>query len=143
MWAGIALAGAVQLATPWVGARATTAMAPGREHWYVGLEDGRLHVRREGGGAQPAMVGPMYLWWVPSPWWWRMGLVPEVGWGPSKFVVLPMWVPLVGLGAAAWRLRRARDPAPGRCAGCGYDLAGSRGAVCPERGRADAPAARA
>jgi hypothetical protein len=66
-------------------------------------------------------------WWIGE---WKVGPVVRGAW-------VPLWMPLLPVGAAtglAWLGgRRAR---PGCCAGCGYDLRGLTGGVCPECGEA-------
>ena len=54
-------------------------------------------------------------------------------WGYS--VRLPLWMPLVALAiptAILWY--RDRQPKPGHCQQCGYDLTGNESGVCPECG---------
>jgi len=82
-------------------------------------------------------------------WWPRFheeaGAAPVFRIGPAPAVLppaaryrsikVPLWMlaaPLV-LGVAWVALRRWRTP-PGHCRGCGYDLRGTPGSVCPECG---------
>lgn len=85
-----------------------------------------------------AFAQPTVTWWSFDAGWHRMG------WTPIKsvyFVLMPIWVPTIGvalLGAACgWYARRTRVRArAGKCADCGYALAGlATFAVCPECGR--------
>ncbi len=56
--------------------------------------------------------------------------------GSEVAVDLPLW-PLAGVGVIAsyFGLRGLRWGRTGRCRGCGYELAGLNGGVCPECGR--------
>lgn len=54
--------------------------------------------------------------------------------GSARFLVVPMWVPLVLIvvpSLIAWRSTRRR---PGHCRKCQYDLTGNVSGVCPECG---------
>ncbi|GMU20715.1 MAG: hypothetical protein AMXMBFR13_08110 [Phycisphaerae bacterium] len=57
-----------------------------------------------------------------------------------RYYVLPLWIPVVGLGVAVVflmaRARRQhyRRKRSGLCQNCGYDLAGNTSGVCPECG---------
>lgn len=76
---------------------------------------------------------------------WRMLMLDAVA-GPrsvlaqqvaNKALVAPIVLLIVIVGGAALvvlRLRRRARSGPGRCRGCGYDLAGISG-PCPECGR--------
>lgn len=59
--------------------------------------------------------------------WFEIERSPRVG-----FVSVPLWAPLLALGALAWR-SRPRRVHPGCCQHCGYELRGVT--LCPECGR--------
>lgn len=86
-----------------------------------------------------------------------MRQVQRVSWGAARallweilrsllFVALPLAVAMTlawivgALDAAVERLRRPRPIPEGICIGCGYDLTGLSGAVCPECGQDQAEA---
>lgn len=97
-------------------------------------------------GHRPSYV-PQWLAsarWGPSSWgqewgWWFSAS--SAGWpGGGWFVSIPIWAPwavLVLFTARAWSAQPLTDEA---CRGCGYDLKGLGGAVCPECGKAGAGA---
>lgn len=87
-------------------------------------------------------TGALQHSFVPREWWPRVG---RWDWGgrTSWHVRLPLWMP-AGVFALAgwWGWRVSRRFGPGRCAGCGYDVRGLVGGVCPECGAgADRPVA--
>jgi hypothetical protein len=49
-------------------------------------------------------------------------------------LVVPLWLPTAVCGAALVGSLGIRRLGPGMCRGCGYDLRGSTGGVCPECG---------
>ena len=69
-------------------------------------------------------------------------------WARQGTLHVPLWFPLclTAIGPAVWllefrRRRRARRWArEGRCAACGYDLAGNTSGICPECGTGRAAA---
>ncbi len=67
-------------------------------------------------------------------WWFHVDGPAALMW--SRRVFVPQWVvaapAVVFAGLLAWRDVRMRGP--GRCRGCGYDLRGVEGGVCPECG---------
>ncbi|MGD8454631.1 MAG: hypothetical protein PVJ57_22690 [Phycisphaerae bacterium] len=88
----------------------------------------------------------VYVWWAPrdgtpEPWhgwsvsvfwerpkWWVYGQVSQ----PDYFGWVPLWIPILALGAptaAVWVRDRRR---PGHCIFCGYDLTGNVTGRCPE-----------
>lgn len=81
----------------------------------------------------PRCQGSIWDW---STWitWGRLG--------PSWWITVPIWIPLVaaaGVTARAWRRHRRARRGPGACLACGYDLAGLTGGVCPECGANGVP----
>lgn len=56
--------------------------------------------------------------------------------GEYWFVVLPLWIPAVLLGAGVWWGRKLGGwRGEGFCRACGYDVRGVVGGVCPECGK--------
>lgn len=55
-------------------------------------------------------------------------------------MILPLWIPAAVFAAGIWYGRRGGWVGDRVCVGCGYDLSGLAGAVCPECGKADAAA---
>lgn len=111
---------------------------------YATLCRGEVRVGRRGTGGFFTRAIPAAGFAIVSPW--RVASdVRGRYWLPGPFRVgqtsgwtLPLY-PLGGVlaaGGAAMTTRRPRMT--GRCAACGYDLAGIRGGVCPECGRARA-----
>lgn len=65
-----------------------------------------------------------------GPFWWfghfRSWVVGSLWWAP-------MWALAAPLGVLTWRTWR-RQPPPGHCRACGYDVRAPSAAVCPECG---------
>jgi hypothetical protein len=85
---------------------------------------------------------------VPRAEWMRsifalpsLEIVRNPGEPPQWQIIMPMWPPIVVLSGITWLCwrGRVRRPSEHRCTKCGYDLTGTRGAVCPECGTASEP----
>lgn len=117
----------------WLGsAKYRLQATPGTRH-QLRLEGGRLHYVYREDTPFPETWGLTYA----RP---PFGLAPDWHVYPSSwFVRVPLWIPVVLLGAAAirvwWRDMRWRT-IPGHCARCGYALEGLEGetVTCPECG---------
>lgn len=98
----------------------------GGHHYAVGVEAGRFAI-----GVTTNSSNATTGWFVESfdfhfePWF-LIEPTPLAG-----YVAVPLWAPLLVLGALAWRTRPRRIP-PGHCQHCGYDLGGTT--LCPECG---------
>src|SRR5690606_17543245 len=88
-------------------------------------------------------TSPGYNWptWAPSVHVFRTRKFQWLGtyysFQRTTIVAAPLWMPLLGLSVATGCLWwRDRGPRAGFCPGCGYDLTGLDGRVCPECGAA-------
>ncbi len=85
------------------------------------------------------VIQPTPVWWAErggtgASWYW---LVPNIHRIRNTLVIQ---LPLLSLAIIAGLItllsrRAAREPQPGHCQGCGYNLAGNTTGVCPECGR--------
>jgi hypothetical protein len=119
--------------------------------WVVSLRWGvRYEHARFGAGVYDGVCG---LWYIPAPdgrgegWrasgvtrrrdFWTIRYVQIYSTPRENAVSLPLWMPLLLLGAATlWLFRSSARLRPGTCRVCGYDLTGNTSGTCPECGAA-------
>ncbi len=75
---------------------------------------------------------------------WKQVFAPTAIWPSSRVSgqrmgvrMVELWLPLASsLTASAWLWRSDRQPPPGHCLHCGYDLTNNESGTCPECGHA-------
>lgn len=113
--------------------------ASDEQQLVIGFHGGAFDVCKFGsiGGMGPP-GWPGFSWYADWPWewFWLPGASRFYGVAGSKLgVLIPLWLPLLLTLIPTIHLwYKDREPLPGCCVKCGYDLTGNTSGLCPECG---------